>query len=329
MEEGRMKAELSAVRLLATSAAVAALVSCGGGGGSSSSGGGAPAVPSAPLVLTSANAQNVAGDATLAAIGASSNGGGLFLAADTRSSSVRPKTHVLSRLLMQEIDRLNLQSPSIIAAVVQTFPCAFGGSRSEDATQNSATVTFNNCSEATGESISGSIAISNITGAATSFSASVSVNLTFSATGFPDESFTGSFTMSLSTVGAVTTITLSGGEILTHTGTNFERLSSFTLVSSSDSSSLVRTDSVTLTYASTEIGGSVTITTTKPFETIDGRTFPHAGAILIVGASGGKIRVTVLGDETLPAPQVRIELDADGDDTFETTLDRNWSDLTA
>ena len=323
-----MKAELSAVRLLATSAAVAALVSCGGGGGSSS-GGGAPAVPSAPLVLTSANAQNVAGDATLAAIGASSNGGGLFLAADTRSSSVLPKTHVLSRLLMQEIDRLNVQSPPIVVAVAQQFTCPFGGTRTQDATGTSATLTFSNCSEVQGESISGSIVISNITQTATGFNASVSVNLTFSATVFPAESFTGSFTISFSTVGTVTTIALSGAEILTHAGTNFERLSSFTLVSSSDSGTSATTDTVTLTYASTEIGGSVTITAILPFQTTSGRAFPHTGTILIVGASGGKIRVTVLGDETLPAPQVRIELDADGDGTFETTLDRNWSDLTA
>jgi hypothetical protein len=190
-------------------------------------------------------------------------------------------------------------------------------------------LTFSSCSEVPGESISGSIAISNIAGIATNFTASISVNLTFSTTGFPDESFAGSFTMALSKVGTVTTVTLSGAEILTHAGTNYERLGSFILQSVTDLNTSVTTDTVTLSYASTEIGGSVTITTITPFQTIDGRAFPHAGVIQIVGASGGKIRVTVLGDETGPVPQVRIELDAAGDGTFETTLDKNWSDLTA
>lgn len=118
---------------------------------------------------------------------------------------------------------------------------------------------------------------------------------------------------------------VSGAEILTHAGTNFERLTNFILTITFASGAA--TDTVTLTYASTEIGGSVTVTTSMPFQTAGGRDFPHTGALEIVGASGGKITVTVLGDETGPSPQVRIELDEDGDGSFEATLTTDWPDL--
>jgi hypothetical protein len=41
------------------------------------------------------------------------------------------------------------------------------------------------------------------------------------------------------------------------------------------------------------------------------------------------IKVTVLGDESDPTPQVQIEVDADGNGTFETTLTTDWALLMA
>jgi hypothetical protein len=47
----------------------------------------------------------------------------------------------------------------------------------------------------------------------------------------------------------------------------------------------------------------------------------------LAGAGGSKIQVTINGDETLATPQVKVDLDADGDGVFETTLGKNWADL--
>ena len=80
-------------------------------------------------------------------------------------------------------------------------------------------------------------------------------------------------------------------------------------------------------FTSDGISGTVAVTTLTPFETTPGRTFPHTGAIQITGLAGSRIRFTVNGDETGPAPQVTIELDANGDGVFELTLDKNWSDF--
>lgn len=330
-----MKAEiLSAARLLVASAAIAALASCGGGSGD---GGGMPpsstTVPSGALMLTATNGQNVAGDATLASLDASGAANPFTVAAAGVQDNTLPTTHVLGQLMSQQVDLLDalLQQPSVISAAVQTLNCPSGGNLTVDIASpasTSALVTFNACSEFAGRSVSGTLAVSNImrvNGAIVS--ASVSANLTFSRMGFTDRHLTGSFNVSKSTAG---TITLSGTEILIQAGTNTERLLNFSFVSTFNSPNLGdRTDRVTLTFASTKIGGSVMITTTTPFQTSAGRNFPHTGVIEIVGASGSRIRVTVLGDETLLTTQVRIQIDANGNGNFETTLNKNWSDLTA
>jgi len=85
--------------------------------------------------------------------------------------------------------------------------------------------------------------------------------------------------------------------------------------------------SVTFMFTSDEISGTVSVTTLTPFETTPGRTFPHTGALQITGLGGSTIRLTVNGDETGASPQLTIQLDADGDGVFETTLGANWSDF--
>jgi hypothetical protein len=187
--------------------------------------------------------------------------------------------------------------------------------------------TFNACSDFAGESISGSVAISGITSTPSTFSASISTNLTFFFTGFADQTFTGNFTMSEQGIGSsVVTTTISGSQLLLHQGTDTQQLANFsftvTTAVSGDS------DTVTFTFSSDEIGGSVAVTTLTPFQTTPGRNFPHAGAIRIVGANGSKIVLTVNGDETGATPQVTIQLDADGNDVFETTLPVDWNNLT-
>ena len=190
--------------------------------------------------------------------------------------------------------------------------------------------TFNACSDFAGESVNGAIVMSGIASTPSTFSASVSTSLTFSIVGFPDQTFTGAFAISETGIGTtLVTIAISGAELFLHSGTNTERLASFTLTTTIDTTTSATSDTVTFTYASTEIGGSVTVTTLTPFQTSAGREFPHAGAIQIAGANGSKIKLTVNGDETGATPQVTIQLDADGDGVFEFILNKNWADLTA
>ena len=316
---------ISATKLLAVSVALVALISCGGGGGG---GGSQPGVPAPTLALTPANAPNVAGEATLASLDASQKGTTFGFAAGGQSDTL-PRTHVFRRFLAQQIDALVdrlLPQPTFARMPAAAMACTISGTTSTDATASGATVTFSACSDIPGESINGSFAIANVAQVPNGFSASVSSDLTFSFAGFPDEHFTGSFNLSQLTVGTVTTTTISGPAIAITQGLDNQQLVSFTLVSSVDSSTGTSTDSVTLHLESSDIGGSVNITTLTPFQTAAGKTFPKAGAILVSGM-GSALKVTVLGDESAPAPQVRIEVDANGDGLFETVLTKNWSDL--
>ena len=48
----------------------------------------------------------------------------------------------------------------------------------------------------------------------------------------------------------------------------------------------------------------------------------------MIAASASKIQVTINGDETFTtSSQVTIGVDANGDGTFETTIGKNWADL--
>jgi hypothetical protein len=72
------------------------------------------------------------------------------------------------------------------------------------------------------------------------------------------------------------------------------------------------------------------VQTRAPFHRWAGSSYPHGGAIDIVGANGYRLRLTVLGDESLTnAPQVQIEVDADGDGTWEGTLATTWESIYA
>ena len=314
---------------------LATLASCGGGGGGGPGGGGGapvppvPPVPTAFLALSSANAQDVAAGATLTGLGASS-AGNLFQAA-LRTQQPLSRTHVLTGFVRQQIGLLtqHLQSrpAAPIGAAAVTTPCMVSGSVSVDQGASSATETFSACSDTAGSSVDGTVVIDNMSlDPGVSFSGLAGLNLTFKQAGFADVNIMGSNVSVVETVNvAVDTVTLSGQEIFTTTGTVTERLGNFTLVASLDASG--ETDDITLNYASTKIAGSVNVSTLAPCVTDLTRVFPHAGVLSLAGAGGSQIQVTINGDETLATPQVKIDLDADGNGAFESTLDRNWADL--
>ncbi len=83
------------------------------------------------------------------------------------------------------------------------------------------------------------------------------------------------------------------------------------------------TTTVGATLASNLLGGqTVRIDTDPGFVTLGGNTFPGSGQMFIKGSGGSKVRVTALN-----VAQVQIELDANGDGTYETSVTKNWTAL--
>jgi len=70
------------------------------------------------------------------------------------------------------------------------------------------------------------------------------------------------------------------------------------------------------------IGGDVTISTPQAVVQNVGDAYPSTGQFVIVGAAGSSVRATVLD-----ATQVKLELDADGNGSFESATDVAWSTL--
>jgi hypothetical protein len=67
---------------------------------------------------------------------------------------------------------------------------------------------------------------------------------------------------------------------------------------------------------------AVVLSTLQPMVSVGEDEYPSSGQILATGASNSKMRMTAQNATT-----VLIELDANGDDTYESSVSRPWSDL--
>jgi len=283
------------------------------------------------VALTSANAQDAAAGATLAGLGTSS----LSTLLDGASAASRravapalPRTHVLMRFLRQQLDRVARNaSGARVAAALSPPACGSGSATVNDNGAGTVTETFVACTPEAGVSLDGTITLTDaVADPGVSFSGTVSISLLLKQTGFADTTFTGNNIAVLETINvSVGTFKLTGQEILSSTAGVSERMGNFTLVASFDGTT--ETDDVAFNYSSSKIGGSIDVSTVTPCVTDSARNFPSTGGLSLTGSGGSKVQVTINGDETLATPQLKIELDADGDGTFETTLDRNWADL--
>lgn len=224
-----------------------------------------------------------------------------------------------------------------------TFQCPDGGSitagfavdaapEGEVSTGDRFTVTFDNCMLDPGSSINGGIAIDfdTITGDwqvddTWEVDIGFAVNgLTFSsgpATGFFDASWSQNATYdtgdsSYSLAGEFTT-SLNDGS-----GWQTAALNGLALDWSHDAVAGEATCSLDAQFASTELGGAVTLTTLTPFVSEDGAPNPHAGSVRATGAGNTSLTFTVL-DDTF----VQLDVDEDGDGFDDFTVTTTWAEL--
>jgi hypothetical protein len=325
----RDRAMLRRALTLLVSFAVAA---CGGGG----EGRETPprlSAPSAPVSVTGPNSEAVTAIAVEAAIGMMGSSAlqqvplGVAVEGDAP-----PATHVVSRITSQTLRRVVAarSAPSVTGAV-QSEPCYVSGSITISGSETSGRITFNQCSDTEGLVINGWFSMTDFSATGDEYTGSVSVtvwmDLSVTASGMTMRT-AGDYVVRASWTPTSDTVQMSGGSLGYTDGITTVVLLNFTLSESTDWSYFLVTSSSDFTLASTELGGAVTVHTVTPFVTDFSCVYPHEGVIVVTGAGGTKVRITVYGNEYyLASAQLTIEVDANGDGFYETLTPLDWADL--
>lgn len=339
---------LSAFGRIALAASLAAALStglsaCGGGGGDSGGGGVAPPL-STPLTLTPANYTTAAQESLASA----------FFVGQAGSLAIGAQASQGTAIAQRAIDTVLRLAPRLTArppvatgvTVSETLDCSNGGNLRatvDDVNNNgdldageSFVIVANACVEGS-DTLNGRLT-ANIVALGGSLETNV-FNLTAAMTldQFNVASAAGSTTgngqlrvainsttaRSMDTTVTVTDISSTrrfGGVTSTSTLTNATVQLNIRPVGSTGFSTSTRVDG---TFASTALESkSLSLATVTPFVQASTADYPSSGQATLSGASGSKVRVTAQNSST-----VLIELDGDGNGTYETSTIRTWESL--
>jgi hypothetical protein len=316
------------------------LAACGGGGGDG--GGGTPPPTAEPLQITSANYQTVAQEA------ASSTYYLLDSSQFVTGAQVdtRPALAALAWRQFVKLPR-QLAAPGWVtgATMTETMQCSGGGqiqATINDTNGNqdidageSATLVATGCVES-GVTINGTLGftVNTLSGDLYGdvYAASIGVTLgSFSvASGGGNESASGTMAIDIAATGPnASTLKVSVGSLsmkgdfggITDTVSmqNYVIQQTLTPMGNGSKSST----SVSGVFASSAFEArSVTLSTVSPFVALPDDAYPSSGQMLATGLAGSKVSLTALNATT-----VLLELDANGDGTYESSVSRAWSSL--
>jgi hypothetical protein len=345
----------------ALSAAASVLAACG-----SSDNNTTPA-PSPTVTLSAGNVDFAARAAANAAMSSAGMADVNPVSTDSvRASGGKPtavKTRSLQQLLLaltREVvfDRAMAKTgtaasdtPRALGTITRVENCAVSGNvtgvlddRDNSNTVTSGdmlTVTFNQCRPNATDLIEGSVAASySVVQVQTGF-ASATATVTYTqlhaSSTEGDFSINGSFIYNLNRLGSLVTAQLSigvNGLTASVTGSNYSDTvtlhAGYTVTATRDPFALPPGSGVaglgTLTVngaiSATSLGGAIVISTPITFRQFDIDPFPREGQLQVRGANNGMLVLTVLSTST-----VRVQLDANGDGTFEVDKNVPWVDL--
>ncbi len=323
----------------------AALSACGGGGGGSSDGGGSSPPASTPVAISAANYPVVAQEGLSASMSATDSAG-LITGAQVSTDMVALR---FARAQLPKLSGWLASAPKLVtgATRTETMMCDNGGNATvtvNDVNNNNAAdvgdsfvMVANGCGFG-GAVMTGTVsfAITALTGNLDTdvYNASISITLTNVSMASATTNSTANATMTATVIstaanaGSFSLSTANFTESGTRANVAFSRtLSNFNATltmtptgGASFSTSLAANGTVTSSLLENR---SFTFTTVTPFVTVATQTVPSSGQATVTGANGSKARITVQS-----AGSVLLELDADGNGTYEASTVRTWSSLT-
>lgn len=323
-----MKGRLS-VATFGAAFACAGLFGCGGGGGGDGGGpAGLPPVSSTPVAISSANMNQVADAALDPAVGGTGAFGASISSTDTTQSNPR----VLLRALQAVSDQAKKpRTSSGLTDSPDSGPCAVSGSVTITASGNSASITFNNCSDVPGQVLNGSVSATGISETANSFAATFNVDLTFTETGSQALRLVGNFAISenCASPGMNCVGTFSGSSLGAAHGNEVWYISSFAITSVDVVGGFVDV-SASYTVSSSHLNGSVQVSTSPPIRFAVGANYPQSGTIQITGANSTSALITINSSVPNDTNAVLVQVDSNSANPgFEFTEDYSWLELEA
>jgi hypothetical protein len=340
----RKEFKLKVIGFAASSAVALVLTGCGGGGGDDDGGG-----PPGSVDVTAANQDQLARAAAAAAQGgfvmsASPLGGSaapspLSLTAVTRSAWLRAPRATGDSAAAGRARIAGVSAPSEEPCLVSgaaTFTVDDRDNSGDASVGDVVTVVFNACSDVANETMNGTMSVA-LTAVPISPRLSFTAGATMTALNFTTPGhaarYDGDVTMSYAEPSAtlVTTRLVVGNQLVVQATTvnysdTFTLRAGHTIDLTYDAAALppggnqpgLTTTTANGTVASASAGGYVTVTTLEPMRQYDVDAFPRSGHLDVVGKNGS-LQLTVL-----PAGQVRIDLNANGDSDFEETKTVDW-----
>jgi len=317
---------------------------CGGGGGGG--GGGASTPPAGLLGIDTSNAPAVAGTVAGASASTTNLGptgpaviGGVSIDGGATSTGLVQ----LAVWQLTEISTLPPQPANMIGAAMMSGSkaCTGGGSfayQFNDADLNGVlsiretlSITFNNCAMTAGGAPGNggfTVVLNSVTGTPGTGAWSGSITMTFSNMTLSGTSVSGDMTFKLSStnssdIGGV----LSGSSIsVTNATGKVDTLSGYNFTLGYNKSTTAYTLDATGTVSRSDLGGTVSFSTPS---TLAGKFSnrpdnPVSGVFLVTGANNSKLRMTAIDNS-----YVKLEVDANGDGTYEFATTKTWAEISA
>jgi len=323
MRTSNTTASLAILYWFACVSMIAGLVACGGGGGGGSGGNGI-SLPTGQVTITQQNSLQVAGAAIDALYG------GATLAKTGKIPAPAPTAIAaisVANIVQTAAQQLIMQgaAPATVTAAVQTIPCTFGGTETLNTTSPaSGIVTYNNCSNVAGETINGTMSLSNIISTPSYLSVDAYFNLTVTTVS-PSNTLTAIGDMHLYLDAA--TLTISGSSLAmgnTHPALGNLGLQNYSITTYSSG-----TITANFSFASTVINGTAVFTMSTPFAHDAAGLFPISGIANIAGANSSVLKLTVLGNENAVGNQVQFELSTDGGANYAAPAYHTWAEISS